>query len=304
MTEPARTEKPCEEHNTAPTQGKWWQFSQILNPDVGLPRVLEPGERRWMEVDWFRRNLAAFSWLGSIPAPLSGPYVSESMLHPGQKISKWRVSMDVAHFHPSEISLSLRDGFLEVAGTHEERPDEHGFIARCFTRKYRLPAEVDATKLTSRLSVDGILTIEAPVPEFSAPVAIILPIKVETEEPEELDMKTDDNAEVSQSEDQPCRSTAAPEPEDEETQEKPAGDAHPPVAGEDKRLDSLQQSSEHHEAVGERRAPSSQLEHGEVQVKEDGGEELSQPEEQELGNRSDIQSQELEAADMKQEPTE
>uniref|UniRef100_A0A8C6MA30 SHSP domain-containing protein n=1 Tax=Nothobranchius furzeri TaxID=105023 RepID=A0A8C6MA30_NOTFU len=137
MTEPARTEKPCEEHNTAPTQGKWWQFSQILNPDVGLPRVLEPGERRWMEVDWFRRNLAAFSWLGSIPAPLSGPYVSESMLHPGQKISKWRVSMDVAHFHPSEISLSLRDGFLEVAGTHEERPDEHGFIARCFKRKYR-----------------------------------------------------------------------------------------------------------------------------------------------------------------------
>uniref|UniRef100_A0A3Q3ETN4 Si:dkey-1k23.3 n=1 Tax=Labrus bergylta TaxID=56723 RepID=A0A3Q3ETN4_9LABR len=90
---------------------------------------------------------------------------------------KWQVSLDVAHFSPSEISLSVSDGFLEVGGKHEERPDEHGFIARCFTRKYRLPAEIDVSKIASTLSVDGILTVEAPVPETSVPAVIIIPIK-------------------------------------------------------------------------------------------------------------------------------
>uniref|UniRef100_A0A3B5AUY5 SHSP domain-containing protein n=1 Tax=Stegastes partitus TaxID=144197 RepID=A0A3B5AUY5_9TELE len=158
---------------------KWWQSSRLLNQDVGLPPLLEPGDARWMDVERLQRSLAGCSWPGYIPAPpLFVPYISGSAHQPGQKISKWRVSMDVAHFSPSEISLSVRDGFLEVEGRHEERPDEHGFIARCFTRKYRLPVEVDVTKITSMLSVDGILTVEAPVPETSVPAAILIPIKL------------------------------------------------------------------------------------------------------------------------------
>uniref|UniRef100_A0A3P8SVR2 Si:dkey-1k23.3 n=1 Tax=Amphiprion percula TaxID=161767 RepID=A0A3P8SVR2_AMPPE len=154
----------------------WWQPSRLLNQDVGLPPLLEPGDARWMDMERLQRSLAGCF----VPAPLFVPYISGSVHHPGQKISKWRVGMDVAHFSPSEISLSVRDGFLEVEGRHEERPDEHGFIARCFTRKYRLPAEVDVTNITSTLSVDGILTVEAPVPETSVPAAILIPIKVIT----------------------------------------------------------------------------------------------------------------------------
>ncbi|MEQ2230857.1 hypothetical protein ILYODFUR_033582 [Ilyodon furcidens] len=146
-----------------------WVFSQ----DVGLPPFLETGDSRWI-----KRGLAAWSWPGCIPAPLFVPYISELMPHSSQKISKWRVNMDVSHFSPSEIFISVRDGFLEVGGKHEERPDEHGFISRCFTRKYRLPAEVDVTTLMSSLSVDGLLTVEAPLPETSATAAIIIPIKV------------------------------------------------------------------------------------------------------------------------------
>lgn len=47
---------------------------------------------------------------------------------------------------------------------------------------FRLPAEIDATKIVSTLSVDGILSVEAPVPETSVPAAIIIPIKVITTE--------------------------------------------------------------------------------------------------------------------------
>uniref|UniRef100_A0A3P9IDD6 SHSP domain-containing protein n=1 Tax=Oryzias latipes TaxID=8090 RepID=A0A3P9IDD6_ORYLA len=100
------------------------------------------------------------------------------MHHPSLKVNTWGVSMDVAHFSPSEISLGVRDGFLEVRGKHEEKPDQHGFISRCFTRKYRLPAEVGAATIVARLSVDGVLTVEAPVPETAVPATFFIPIQV------------------------------------------------------------------------------------------------------------------------------
>ncbi|XP_032112494.1 developmentally-regulated GTP-binding protein 1 [Sapajus apella] len=48
---------------------------------------------------------------------------------------------------------------------HEERQDEHGFISRCFTRKYTLPPGVDPTQVSSSLSPEGTLTVEAPMPK-------------------------------------------------------------------------------------------------------------------------------------------
>uniref|UniRef100_A0A668SGD1 SHSP domain-containing protein n=1 Tax=Oreochromis aureus TaxID=47969 RepID=A0A668SGD1_OREAU len=185
MSEQAKTDTSCGEYSRgAPWYPlrKWWHLSQLFSQDAGLPSFLESGDARWMDVDWLQRSLAACSWPGYIPAPLFVPYISGSMHHPSQTISKWRVIMDAAHFTPSEISLSIRDGFLEVRGKHEERPDEHGFIARCFTRKYRLPVEMDATKITSTFSVDGFLSVEAPVPETSVPATIPIPIKVQSQE--------------------------------------------------------------------------------------------------------------------------
>uniref|UniRef100_A0AAQ4PWY0 SHSP domain-containing protein n=1 Tax=Gasterosteus aculeatus aculeatus TaxID=481459 RepID=A0AAQ4PWY0_GASAC len=163
---------------------KWRQSSSLFNQDVGTPPFLEPAEPRWTDVERLQRGLAGCPWPGFTPAPLFVPYICGPVHRPGQQSSrepyKWRVSLEVAHFLPSEISLSVRDGFLEVGGKHEERPDEHGFIARCFTRKYRLPAEIDVTKIASVLSVDGVLTVEAPVPKTSVPSPTIIPIKVNT----------------------------------------------------------------------------------------------------------------------------
>lgn len=120
MSEQTKTESSCGERGGPglwyPLR-KWWQSSRLFSQDVGLPPLLEPGDARWKDVDWLQRSLAACSWPGYIPAPLFVPHISESMHHPGQKISQWRVSMDVAHFSPPEISLRVRDGFLEVGGT-------------------------------------------------------------------------------------------------------------------------------------------------------------------------------------------
>ncbi|XP_026550012.1 alpha-crystallin B chain-like [Notechis scutatus] len=53
--------------------------------------------------------------------------------------------------------------------------DEHGFVAREFNRKYRIPADVDPLTITSSLSSDGVLTVNGPrklkgIPERSIPV--------------------------------------------------------------------------------------------------------------------------------------
>ncbi|XP_035514179.1 heat shock protein 67B1 [Morone saxatilis] len=289
MSEQAKTELSCggEYERGVPWYPlrKWWQSSRLFNQDVGLPPFLETWDPRWMDVDRLQRSLAACSWPGYIPTPLFVPYISGSMHHPGQKISKehykWRVSLDVAHFSPSEISLHVRDGFLEVGGKHEERPDEHGFIARCFTRKYRLPAEIDATKIESTLSVDGILTVEAPVPETSVPAAIIIPIKVEMEvagekeEKEEAPDTEPDSSRATEAPDFPSAEDKGEETplevhddqahpgsataglqqheerreQEEETHEKPAGESHPSVLADGEGTESLQDSSKHQETL-------------------------------------------------------
>ncbi|XP_041854688.1 heat shock protein beta-1 [Melanotaenia boesemani] len=305
MQEQAKTEMSCgKDDRAAPWYPlrKWWQSSQLFNQDIGLPPFLEPGYPRWTDVDQLQRTLAACLWPGYVPAPLFVPHISDSMHHPSQKISRWRVSLDVAHFSPSEILLSIRDGFLEVGGKHEEKPDEHGFIARCFTRKYRLPGEVDATKMVSTLSVDGILTVEAPVPETSAPSAILIPIKVEIEDNGEQEVKQEDQREQAQ----PGGATTETEME---TFEKPAGELHPSDTAEDESTECLQQSSEHHETLESKENLSTSTQEAVVlvaiQAKEEGAEDVTQPEEQEMGKspQSEVQSQELEAADMKQEHT-
>lgn len=43
---------------------------------------------------------------------------------------------------------------------------------------FRLPDETDVSKVQSSISVAGVLTVEAPVPEASVPAAIVIPIQV------------------------------------------------------------------------------------------------------------------------------
>ncbi|XP_044737499.1 protein lethal(2)essential for life-like [Chrysoperla carnea] len=76
---------------------------------------------------------------------------------------KFEVSLDVQQFSPDEIEVkAIDDNQIIVEGKHEEKQDEHGFISRQFTRRYVLPKDYDGTKLISKLSSDGILTISAP----------------------------------------------------------------------------------------------------------------------------------------------
>lgn len=88
----------------------------------------------------------------------------------------YKITLDVQHFRPNDISVKVSDKEIIVEGKHEERPDTHGFVSRQFMRRYPLPSHCPADNVTSSLSSDGILTIIALKQTITAEK--IVPIKM------------------------------------------------------------------------------------------------------------------------------
>ena len=53
---------------------------------------------------------------------------------------KFKVSLDVKHFTPAELTVKTIGNYIEIRGKHEEKKDDHGVISRDFTRKYTIPS--------------------------------------------------------------------------------------------------------------------------------------------------------------------
>lgn len=77
----------------------------------------------------------------------------------------FKVNLDVQQFKPEEIEVKIVDKYIMVTAKHEEKKDEHGLISRQFVRRYAIPEGVDPDTITSSISSDGILMIQAPVKE-------------------------------------------------------------------------------------------------------------------------------------------
>lgn len=77
---------------------------------------------------------------------------------------EFQVNLDVQHFVPREITVKVFDSenTVMIEGKHEEKQDEHGTIYRHFVRKYNIPEGYDMSKIVSKLSTDGVLSICAP----------------------------------------------------------------------------------------------------------------------------------------------
>ncbi|CAH0552159.1 unnamed protein product [Brassicogethes aeneus] len=86
-----------------------------------------------------------------------------------QDKEKFQVILDVQQFTPEEIVVKTSGNSITVEGKHEEKQDEHGFISRHFVRRYILPADHDINQITSSLSSDGILTVNAPKKSLTPP---------------------------------------------------------------------------------------------------------------------------------------
>ena len=53
---------------------------------------------------------------------------------------KFKVTLDVKHFSPEELTVKTVGNYVEIRGKHEEKKDDHGVVSRDFTRKYTIPA--------------------------------------------------------------------------------------------------------------------------------------------------------------------
>ncbi|KAF6211391.1 hypothetical protein GE061_011903 [Apolygus lucorum] len=71
------------------------------------------------------------------------------------------IFVDVQHFQPGDLHVSLEDGYVHVRGSHPRRKDVHGWVERSFSRKVKVPSDIAADSIESHLSSDGILTIKA-----------------------------------------------------------------------------------------------------------------------------------------------
>ncbi|XP_065666099.1 heat shock protein 27 [Hydra vulgaris] len=87
------------------------------------------------------------------------PYASRKRKAP--KKGGFVVNLDVKHYKPEEVTLKVEGQVLEVCGKHRNE-NENGFESSEFHRKYTIPNDVDPTAITSNISQDGILHIEAP----------------------------------------------------------------------------------------------------------------------------------------------
>ncbi|KAM4532861.1 heat shock protein beta-1-like [Fundulus diaphanus] len=174
----------------------WTQPSRIFAQDYGLPPFLEPSDVDWL--DWAKKRLASLSWPGYTQSPLLPPFTSQHQGDQDKKLrqltsgvleiqtgqNSWKITLDVNHFSPEEITITTKDGYLQISGTHEERQDEHAVVKRCFSRKYKLPEGADLQHISSALS-DGVLSVEAPVSGSSVSNPsneIVVPVQIKQTE--------------------------------------------------------------------------------------------------------------------------
>lgn len=136
----------------------------------------------------------------TVSLPLASAYVRPWRITPARQSgvsnihhdkAAFKVNLDVQQFQPEEVSVKVVDGFLVVEAKHEERQDKHGYISRSFTRRYKLPKDINQDAIVSSLSSDGVLTISATVKNQVPSGERQIPI-TQTNQPALKKLKSDD----------------------------------------------------------------------------------------------------------------
>lgn len=99
-----------------------------------------------------------------------------AIVHDRSGRRKFCLEYDLGNYKPEEITVKISGKFVTVHGRHEEDGRLEPSIKEYY-RRYLLPPEVKPELLTSKLSVAGILTIEAPITAVGTDKEVIIPVK-------------------------------------------------------------------------------------------------------------------------------
>ena len=97
---------------------------------------------------------------------------------------KFEIKLDVSGFKPEEIKVQIRGNELSVSGKHKSE-DGEVYRSRDYSRRIVLPDDVVLGSVSSRLSKEGLLTIEASRDPALLPSERAVDITMETDEPED-----------------------------------------------------------------------------------------------------------------------
>jgi len=86
-----------------------------------------------------------------------------------------RLRFDVSQYLPEEVTVKTVDNRLLVHAKHEEKSPQRT-VYREYNQEFMLPRGTNPEQITSRLSVDGVLTVEAPLPSLEGPSTVRHPI--------------------------------------------------------------------------------------------------------------------------------
>lgn len=166
---------PAFYHDIAdPLSERWHNFGVGLHPNDGNVLNGPRPNHLWPRMNNFCRALG-------------------TMAHPSITKDGFQVCMDVHQFGPDEISVKTVDGVIVVDAKHEDREDEHGYIARQFSRRYTLPIGYDTNEVVSQLSSDGVLTIKAPTPFKTVEDAMVRVVPIQQTGPARLNVGKKEN---------------------------------------------------------------------------------------------------------------
>ncbi|GFR65625.1 alpha-crystallin B chain [Elysia marginata] len=92
---------------------------------------------------------------------------------------EFRIRLDLSHYKPEEVKISMDSHKISINAKHEERQDNHGFVSREITRTYKLPNDVDVNSATSTMNANGTLSIKMLKKALEAPKEVNIPVHIE-----------------------------------------------------------------------------------------------------------------------------
>uniref|UniRef100_A0A2A4JVE0 SHSP domain-containing protein n=1 Tax=Heliothis virescens TaxID=7102 RepID=A0A2A4JVE0_HELVI len=103
--------------------------------------------------------------MSSRPESVNWDILTNSPLVQGEGEDKTlKLQFDVSHFDPTEIKVKILNDLLVISANHEEKTDDTT-VYREYNREFKLPPGTDPERVVSSLSRDGVLTIQAPLPQ-------------------------------------------------------------------------------------------------------------------------------------------
>uniref|UniRef100_A0A914HET6 SHSP domain-containing protein n=2 Tax=Globodera TaxID=31242 RepID=A0A914HET6_GLORO len=77
-----------------------------------------------------------------------------------------RLRFDVSQYRPEEVTVKTVDNRLLVHAKHEEKTPSRT-VYREYNQEFMLPRGTNPEQISSTLSTDGVLTVEAPLPQLA-----------------------------------------------------------------------------------------------------------------------------------------